>query len=842
MRNTFKTAYRNLIGAGLRTWLNIVVLSFSFVLILFMQGMLQGWNRQALKDTTEWEIANGQYWQEKYDKYDPFTLTDSHAKVPQALAKEVEKGKIVPILMAQGTMYPQGRMQNILLKGIDPKQTLLKLPSAKLDTACVEIPVIMGYPTAKAANLKKGDVFTLRWRDAYGTFQALDVVVAGIFQANVPGVDNGQIWLPLNRFREMMNMPNEATLLVISPDCKTPQIKGWDFHSTEELNKEMAAIIKQKTAGMSIFYVFLLLLALIAIFDTQVLAIFRRQKEIGTFIALGMTQKQVIRMFTLEGTMYSFLAILLGCVYGIPLLIWEAVSGIPMPGDYSQLGIAISDRIYGYYSPELIIGTAALIIGLTTFVSWFPARKIAKMSPTDAIRGKVNSASIKVGKSVLSEKLELFFSKIPFIKKGNGNELFALRGILRDKQRSVLPILVVTLGVMLVVFLQAYVGGALTDNLEFNAKFNTGHVRIMSEAYAENASQLPNDLALTKTKSLQAELEKDYPDMDWVPRIRFGGLLDVPDAEGNTRAQVSTMGIAADFFNKNSQEAQRLNLTQAIQQGHLPEKKGEVLISKKLQERLKLKLGDKVTFIGSSMFGEMVMYNFTVCGTVVFGSPAMDRGAIIADISDVRMALNMEDATGELLGFFHNRNYDDNQALEVCNKFNSTHKSKDEFRPVMQALSQDSMMGFFVVYSKSFNSIIIFVFVLAMSIILWNAGLLGSLRRYNEFGVRLAIGEKKKHLFISLIRESVIVGIIGSVIGTAIGLLFAWYMETYGVNISGFMKGSTVMMQNVLRAHITPLTWYIGFIPGLLSTVLGAMLAGRAIYKRRTAQLFKELE
>src|ERR1035437_3079893 len=102
----------------------------------------------------------------------------------------------------------------------------------------------MGYPTAQAAHLKKGGVFSLRWGGAYGTFQALDVVVAGIFQANVPGVDNGQIWLPLNRFREMMNMPNEATLLVISPDCKTPLTKGWVFHSPEDLNKETAEIIK----------------------------------------------------------------------------------------------------------------------------------------------------------------------------------------------------------------------------------------------------------------------------------------------------------------------------------------------------------------------------------------------------------------------------------------------------------------------------------------------------------------------------------------------------------------------------------------------------------------------
>lgn len=51
-----------------------------------------------------------------------------------------------------------------------------------------------------------------------------------------------------------------------------------------------------------------------------------------------------------------------------------------------------------------------------------------------------------------------------------------------------------------------------------------------------------------------------------------------------------------------------------------------------------------------------------------------------------------------------------------------------------------------------------------------------------------------------------------------------------------------MMMSNIIRAEITPVTYVIGFIPGILSTFLGAALAGIGIYKRSTAQLFKELE
>jgi len=56
------------------------------------------------------------------------------------------------------------------------------------------------------------------------------------------------------------------------------------------------------------------------------------------------------------------------------------------------------------------------------------------------------------------------------------------------------------------------------------------------------------------------------------------------------------------------------------------------------------------------------------------------------------------------------------------------------------------------------------------------------------------------------------------------------------------MENISMMMDPVLRAEITPRTYYIGFIPGIVSMLIGTALAGRAVYKRKTAMLFKELD
>jgi putative ABC transport system permease protein len=129
-----------------------------------------------------------------------------------------------------------------------------------------------------------------------------------------------------------------------------------------------------------------------------------------------------------------------------------------------------------------------------------------------------------------------------------------------------------------------------------------------------------------------------------------------------------------------------------------------------------------------------------------------------------------------------------------------------------------------------------------MSIVLWNAGLVGGLRRYGEFGLRLAIGENKREIYRSLVSEALLVGLIGSVIGISIGLVFSWLMQHYGIDARNMMRNSNMMMPSIIRSQITTTTYFIGFIPGVLSTVIGAMLAGIGIYKRQTANLFKELE
>lgn len=420
---------------------------------------------------------------------------------------------------------------------------------------------------------------------------------------------------------------------------------------------------------------------------------------------------------------------------------------------------------------------------------------------------------------------------------------FLFKGIIRDKSRSILPIVVIALGVSLTIVLSGFLSGAMTDMVDQNARFETGHVKIMSRAYAENKEQLPNDLALLGVDSLVSILRTNYPELQWVERIRFGGLLDAPDANGESKGQAPAAGIAINLLDASSGEVERMNIEKAIVSGALPDNANEALIGDEFAKKLKLKIGDEVTYFGTTMNGSMTFQNFIISGTIRFGMAAMDKGAILLDITSARQMLDMQNGAGEILGFFQNGVYNDKKALALETSFNNQFENNpDEYSPIMFTLRSQNNLGDLLDYANSMSAIFVMIFVGAMSVVLWNTGLIGGLRRYQEFGIRLALGESKGKIYRSLVIEATLIGVVGSLFGTCIGLLGAFYLQNYGINIAGMVDNSSMMMPTVMRAKVTPNLYYIGFIPGVFAMVFGNMLSGIGIYKRETARLFKELE
>ncbi len=417
---------------------------------------------------------------------------------------------------------------------------------------------------------------------------------------------------------------------------------------------------------------------------------------------------------------------------------------------------------------------------------------------------------------------------------------FIIKGLVRDRSRSLFPFLTVAIGVALVVFLDAYLRGTEDSVFDTTARLVTGHLMVTTRAQAQEGEAGSLETALFGVKGLKAELKSRHPDIIWTERIRFSGILDVPDSLGVTRAQVPITGLAVDLT-PGSVEHQLLQLEKALVRGRIPEESREILLSEELCQRLGISPGARLTLISMTAEGGMAIADFTLAGTVRFGVTALDRSMVIGKLEGVQEALGLEDGASEIVGFFTDGVYDDRRAGQIAREYNAgLSRIEDEFAPMMRSLREASDLGSLIDIVSGATGLITLIFIVAMAVVLWNAGLMGSLRRYGEIGIRLALGESKPALYLSLLAEAFFIGLVGSVAGTLVGLVPAYYLQKVGLNIGGMMKNTTVVISEVLRARIAPASFFVGFLPGLMATFLGRAISGLGIFRRSTARLAKE--
>ena len=480
---------------------------------------------------------------------------------------------------------------------------------------------------------------------------------------------------------------------------------------------------------------------------------------------------------------------------------------------------------------------------------------------------------------------------------------FLAKGLVRDRSRSLFPLLAIIITVTLVIFGIGFMEGATNNFLQSTAVISSGHVKVVTKAYKKESTQLPNDLALFDTKNIIQTLSDMYPDYFWTPRITFGGLLDVPDENGETKEQAPVFALGIDFFSEKSRQVEIWELEKCLISGRLPKDRDDALVSTKLAKQLGIGSSSSITLIGSTMDNAFTTYNFNVVGTFNLYKGQTDRQMMLVDISGARQALDMEDAASEILGYHNSLYYHDEEAATIRKHFNITYsdsiaqilrneESKDIlsymngwneintieksklpqqrsnalfdnqmydnseewgelsvedpsiYTPTMVALRDGSQLGTMVDFSNVAMGVMAGIFLVIVMIVLWNMGLMNGLRRYGEIGLRLAIGESKGQVYRSMVNEAVLIGFVGTLIGTIFGISLTYYVQEFGIDYSEAVNqiSGTMVVPNVFYAKVTPELYYIGFIPGVLATVLGTMLAGLAIYKREMSQLFKELE
>ena len=146
------------------------------------------------------------------------------------------------------------------------------------------------------------------------------------------------------------------------------------------LNVEFALNLITLVAGLILFCIIL-----IGVINTLRMAVRERTREIGTMRAIGMQKKEVLSMFLLESGFLAFFASIAGSI--LAFLVMYGLSSIAIDAGDNPMGMLLVEG-HLYFAPTLTatISYILLIIGITVFTAYFPARRAAAMIVSDALR------------------------------------------------------------------------------------------------------------------------------------------------------------------------------------------------------------------------------------------------------------------------------------------------------------------------------------------------------------------------------------------------------------------------------------------------------------------------
>lgn len=405
----FKLALRNVLRNKRRSFLTGLSIAFAVMVVIFLwtfvSGIITGmFNNYVTNSVGHIRLLNKDY--QKRESMLPLSATvyDYQKLIDRLQNKDVAlaTGRIKFGVL----MDIKGRNKPVLGVGIDPRKEAgvlglaEKMVTGKMFAAGGEPETVVGVGLAQELGLKTGETLTVITQTAHGSLSGLNLKVAGIFSLGVASVDNRTFYLPLDQAQKLLDLDGRVTevfVLIKDPD-QAVQVAAaigktlpagltavpWQANGFLYF---MMAIIKYMYGAI---YAFILLLASFTILNTMFMAVMERTREIGMMKALGMKEGEINRLIILEALILGTLASLIGALGGTLLAYYVSTAGIDYTAAFKQIRdieIPLSYVYKGEFSWLTIFVGFLLGIFFSVLASILPARRAAKMEPTEAMKG-----------------------------------------------------------------------------------------------------------------------------------------------------------------------------------------------------------------------------------------------------------------------------------------------------------------------------------------------------------------------------------------------------------------------------------------------------------------------
>jgi len=259
--------------------------------------------------------------------------------------------------------------------------------------------IAIGYKMAKVLNVKTGDSVVMFGLDSYGSMNAVEGVVTGIFNNFNPPEDEKLILCSLGLAQNLLGIEGTATEIFINTQTAEGSLAAAEYIK-KNLPEDYAVLpwqdeqpmlvyaFSSMDVGTFIICAIILLAAAFGIVNSFLMNIMGRMPEFGVLRAMGVSKNQLIMMIISE----SFVLGLAGTIAGLLPSTWLVWFFQQNPISYEKMG----DMMESMGGIDALIGTALVpssyIIVFVTGVlisvlaSLYPAFSAARKKTVDILR------------------------------------------------------------------------------------------------------------------------------------------------------------------------------------------------------------------------------------------------------------------------------------------------------------------------------------------------------------------------------------------------------------------------------------------------------------------------
>ena len=387
----------------------------------------------------------------------------------------------------------------------------------------------------------------------------------------------------------------------------------------------------------------------------------------------------------------------------------------------------------------------------------------------------------------------------------------AIRNLERNRRRTFLSVLAVSIGLALLLLIAAILNGEMGGALQNSIQIQSGDLQIRAASYDENKVSLDWKDLVANPQQVIDQL-KTIPQVTVAtPRLFATGILTLGD---NSRG-VQVIGIdPASPANQIFREGLLSGtfLTTDDREG--------ILIGEPLANKLGVKVGDQISLLVNTSNGDVSTQLFSVRGIYTTNTSSYDEGTVFMPLVKAQTITGAQDHASTIFVMLQNRDQADAVAAAL--------KSPD-----YQILTWRTMNDLIVQTEDFANAFLVFVYLIVLGItatVVTNTLIMAVFDRTREIGVLSAIGMKGRRITTQFLTEGGLIAIGGVIGGLILGAIAVAYFSKFGISVAS-AKVTGILMRDTIYANLTlsdtiALT-IVTFVVTIIASIYPAVLAAQ---------------